>query len=135
MVSEIDEPEEADADDVFGLLSVEARRDVLADSLGGIGGGRVMSAAPTRRGLLAGSAAAALGLAAGVAPALATIAPNYPGNSEVVDAALIAQADAFRSLCARENQAWNDLDDDDRVRGGTRTHRLPRAVPSLPRRR
>ncbi len=39
MVSEIDEPEETDADDVFGLLSVEARRDVLADSLGGIGGG------------------------------------------------------------------------------------------------
>ena len=39
MVSEIDEPEEADADEVFGLLSVEARGDVLADSLGGIGGG------------------------------------------------------------------------------------------------
>ena len=38
-VADIDEPEETDADDVFGLLSVEARRDVLADSLGGIGGG------------------------------------------------------------------------------------------------
>ena len=72
-----------------------------------------MSGAPTRRGLLAGSAAAALGLAAGVAPALATMAPNYPGNSEVVDAALIAEADAFRSLCAREYQAWDDLCDDD----------------------
>ena len=39
MLSDIDEPEEADEADVFGLLSVEARRDVLADSLGGIGGG------------------------------------------------------------------------------------------------
>ncbi len=72
-----------------------------------------MSRAPTRRGLLAGSAATALGLAAGVAPALATMAPNYPGNSEVADAALIAEANAFRSLCARESQAWHDLDDDD----------------------
>ncbi len=37
MVPEIDEPDDADAD-VFGLLSVEARRDVLADA-GGFGGG------------------------------------------------------------------------------------------------
>ena len=41
MVSEIDEPEETDADDVFGLLSVEARRDVLAGSVTSFGGGRL----------------------------------------------------------------------------------------------
>ena len=39
MVSEIDEPEEADADDVFGLLSVEARQDVLAGAVTSIGRG------------------------------------------------------------------------------------------------
>ena len=33
MVAEIEEPDEADAVDVFGLLSVEARRDVLAGSV------------------------------------------------------------------------------------------------------
>ncbi|MGI3903048.1 MAG: hypothetical protein ACRYGP_30170 [Janthinobacterium lividum] len=63
-----------------------------------------MSAVPTRRGLLASSAAAALGLAAGVAPVLA---------AGTADAALIVQADAFRSLCAREYQAWDALCDDD----------------------
>ena len=63
-----------------------------------------MSGAPTRRGLLTGSAAAALGLAAGVAPALAV---------DTADATLIVQADAFRSLCARDNQAWHDLSEDD----------------------
>ncbi len=36
IVSEIDE---ADADDVFGLLSVEARWDVLAGSVTSVGGG------------------------------------------------------------------------------------------------
>lgn len=41
MVAEIEEPEEADAVDVFGLLSVEARRDVLAGSVAGLGGGRL----------------------------------------------------------------------------------------------
>ncbi len=41
MMSEIDEPEEADADDVFGPLSVEARRDVLAGSVTSFGGGRL----------------------------------------------------------------------------------------------
>ena len=39
MVAEIEEPEDADAVDVFGLLSVEARRDVLAGSVAGFGGG------------------------------------------------------------------------------------------------
>ena len=39
MVAEIEEPEEADTVDVFGLLSVEARRDVLAGSVVGFGGG------------------------------------------------------------------------------------------------
>ena len=41
MVAEIEEPEEADTVDVFGLLSVEARRDVLAGSVTGFGGGRL----------------------------------------------------------------------------------------------
>ena len=41
MVAEIEEPEEPDAVDVFGLLSVEARRDVLAGSVAGFGGGRL----------------------------------------------------------------------------------------------
>ena len=41
MVAEIEDPEEADAVDVFGLLSVEARRDVLAGSVAGLGGGRL----------------------------------------------------------------------------------------------
>ena len=39
MVAEVEEPMETDAVDVFGLLSVEARRDVLAGSVGGFGGG------------------------------------------------------------------------------------------------
>ncbi len=39
MVPEIDEPDDTDGADVFGLLSVEARRDVLAGSLAGFGGG------------------------------------------------------------------------------------------------
>ena len=39
MVAEIEEPEEADTVDVFGLLSVEARRDVLAGSAAEFGGG------------------------------------------------------------------------------------------------
>ena len=39
MVAEIEEPEEADAVDVFALLSVEARRDVLTGSVTGFGGG------------------------------------------------------------------------------------------------
>ena len=39
MVAEIEEPEEADTVDVFGLLSVEARRDVLAGFVAGFGGG------------------------------------------------------------------------------------------------
>ena len=39
MVAEIEEPEEPDTVDVFGLLSVEARRDVLAGSVAGFGGG------------------------------------------------------------------------------------------------
>ena len=73
-----------------------------------------MSGAPTRRGLLTGSAAAALGLAAGVAPALATIAPIHPDLvGAVADTALMAEVSAFRSLCARENQAWHDLGDAD----------------------
>ncbi len=38
-VADIDEPEETDADEVFGLLSVEARRDVLAGSVTSVGGG------------------------------------------------------------------------------------------------
>ena len=33
MVAEIEEPEEIGTVDVFGLLSVEARRDVLAESV------------------------------------------------------------------------------------------------------
>ena len=41
MVAEIEEPEEADMIDVFGLLSVEARRDVLAGSVAGFGRGRL----------------------------------------------------------------------------------------------
>ena len=41
MVAEIEEPEEADAVDVFGLLSVKARRDVLAGSVAGFGGGQL----------------------------------------------------------------------------------------------
>ena len=65
-----------------------------------------MSAILTRRSALRGSAAAALGLAAGVAPALA---------ADTADTALIIQADAFRSLCAREYQAWDDISEDDQV--------------------
>ena len=41
MGAEIEEPEEPDTVDVFGLLSVEARRDVLAGSVAGFGGGRL----------------------------------------------------------------------------------------------
>ena len=39
MVADIEEPAETDVVDVFGLLSVEARRDVLAGSMAGFGGG------------------------------------------------------------------------------------------------
>jgi hypothetical protein len=39
IVAVIEEPEEPDTVDVFGLLSVEARRDVLAGSVAGFGGG------------------------------------------------------------------------------------------------
>ena len=60
--------------------------------------------AVTATGALAGSAASALGLPAGVATVEA---------SPAADAALIAEANAFRSLCARENQAWHDLSEDD----------------------
>ncbi len=55
-------------------------------------------------GALAGSAGSAMGLGAGVAPALA---------ADTADVALIVQADAFRALCAREYQAWDDLCDND----------------------
>ncbi len=41
VVTDIAEPEEIDADDVFGLLSVEARRDVLAGSGTSFGGGQL----------------------------------------------------------------------------------------------
>jgi hypothetical protein len=41
MVAEIEEPEEADTVDVFGLLSVEARRDVLAGSVAAVAGRRL----------------------------------------------------------------------------------------------
>ncbi|MGI3899774.1 MAG: hypothetical protein ACRYGP_17580 [Janthinobacterium lividum] len=65
-----------------------------------------MSAVLTRRSALRGSAAAALGLAASVGMARA---------ATQADAALIIQADAFRSLCARENQAWHDISEEDQV--------------------
>ena len=41
MVAEIEDPEEADTVDVFGLLSAEARRDVLAGSVAGFSRGRL----------------------------------------------------------------------------------------------
>ena len=63
-----------------------------------------MSPAVTRRQALATSAAAALGLGAGVAPTDAATSS---------DATLTMQADAFRSLCAHEDQAWHDLAEED----------------------
>ena len=39
MMAEIEEPEEPDTVDVFALLSVEARRDILAGPVAGFGGG------------------------------------------------------------------------------------------------
>ena len=59
-----------------------------------------MSRAPTRRGLLTGSAAAALGLAASVAPALAVVVPKR-GDTPSVDAALIELAGRVSRLAGR----------------------------------
>ena len=56
-----------------------------------------MSAALTRRGVLAGSAAAALGLAAGVGTALAT--PVLSAN----DARLVTLADAYEAVDVEVN--------------------------------
>ena len=63
-----------------------------------------MSGAVTRRRALATSAAAAIGLAAGVAAVQ---------GAPLDDAALTAQADVFRDLCRREELAWAALDEDE----------------------
>lgn len=61
-----------------------------------------MSRFLSRRTALRGSLAASLGLVAGVSPDLGTPAS---------DAAVIAQAEHFRVLAARESRAWDDFDD------------------------
>ena len=61
-----------------------------------------MSGAPTRRGFLTGSVAAAMGLAAGVVPALAMVAPIQPDQiGAVADAALIELAGRVSRLAGR----------------------------------
>ncbi len=64
-----------------------------------------MSGAPTRRGLLTGSAAAALGLAAGVAPALAMVAPVEGKSLASADDALIDLAGRISTLATRRRAA------------------------------
>ena len=62
--------------------------------------------AVTSTGVLVGSASSALSLSAGI---------ETDQASPAADATLIVQADAFRSLCTREYQAWDALCDDDQA--------------------
>ena len=66
-----------------------------------------MSRPLSRRTALRGSVAASLGLVALPTRALEGKSPAS------ADAAVIAQAERFRALCAREHQAWGDLPDDE----------------------
>ncbi len=87
-----------------------------------------LTSALSRRAALFGAVASSGVLAGSAAASVATA--RATGGA---DASLIVQADAFRSLCARENQAWHDLSERRSGRGDARTHGLPGAVPSLPR--
>ena len=69
-----------------------------------------MSGAPTRRRLLAGSAAAALGLAAGVAPASASastpaIASNVSAEAAALQTELARLSSTYRRACREADEA------------------------------